>query len=89
MASKAVEVSATGVAVAGDAYLKSVTLTAGSDLATLVVRDGAAGPVRLTLKAAANTSTLWVCGDAQGASFGVDVHATLTGTGPVADLEFE
>lgn len=83
------EVSATGnVTTTVPAYLHSVVLTAGSDAATLLVKDGSGGATRLTLKAAANTSATWTSGEKCGVLFGSAIHATLTGTGPVADFEF-
>lgn len=83
------EVSATGDVTTGvPVYLHSLVLTAGSDAATVVIKDGSSGSARLTLKAAANTSTSWRCGDPKGVLFSTAIHATLTGTGPVADVEF-
>lgn len=83
------EVSATGnVTTVVPAYLHSVVLTAGSDAATLVVKDGSSGAARLTLKAAANTSATWRSGSRTGVQFGTAIHATLAGTGPVGDFEF-
>lgn len=84
------EVSATGnVTQVVPAFLQSAVLTAGSDAATLVVKDGSGGVARLTLKAAANTSAVWAAGSKAGVLFGTAIHATLTGTGPVADFEFD
>lgn len=70
----------TGDITTQDADLRGLVLTAGSDAATVVLREGGSGgTVRLTVKAAANTSVpvpLW------DTYFGEGVHATLTGTGP-------
>jgi hypothetical protein len=83
------EVSATGnVTTVVPAYLHSVVLTAGSDAASLLVKDGSGGATRLTLKAAASTTVTWHSGDECGVLFGTAIHATLSGTGPVADFEF-
>lgn len=83
------EVSATGnVTTNVPAVLHSVVLTGGSDAASLLVKDGSGGATRLTLKAAASTTIVWTCGDPCGVYFGTAIHATLSGTGPVADFEF-
>lgn len=89
MARNLVEVSATGdVTTVVPAYLHSVVLTAGSDAATLLVKDDSTGDTRLTLKAAASTSVVWNSSSKEGVFFGTTIHATLTGTAPVADFEF-
>lgn len=81
------QVSATGDVTTSAGRLRSVVLTAGSDAATLVVRsDGSGGAARLTLKAAASTSFVWRAGS-DGVPF-TTLHATLTGTGPVAAFEY-
>jgi hypothetical protein len=83
------EASATGnVTTTVPARLHSVVLTAGSDAASVIVKDGTGGSARLTLKAAASTSVVWMAGDPEGVLFGTAIHATLSGTGPVADFEF-
>jgi hypothetical protein len=69
------------------ARVHSVSLTAGSDAATLVVRDGAGTTVLLTVKAAANTTENVVFGDP--VLFGSAIHGTLTGTGPVASFVYD
>lgn len=81
------EADATGDVVARDCMLQSVTLTGGSDAATVVIRDGGGTDVLLTLKAAANTSVQWRTGSEDGVFFGTGVHATFTGTGPLAYVE--
>lgn len=84
-----VEVSATGdVTTAVPAYLHSVTLTAGSDTASLVIRDGSSNAARLTLEAATGTTTVTWHAGSEGVLFGTALHATLTGTGPVASIEY-
>ncbi len=84
------QVAATGDVVTGaDQYqLFSVVLTAGSDAATLAVKDTSGGSTVLTLKAAASTSAAWTAGDVDGVLIGTTIHATLTGTGPVACFEY-
>ncbi|HEV2778825.1 MAG TPA: hypothetical protein VGX25_05435 [Actinophytocola sp.] len=81
------EVSADGDVTTADAHLRLVSLTAGSDAATLVVKaGGSSGTTVLTLKAAANTSVVAPClTDAFCAN---GVHADLTGTGPVATFVY-
>lgn len=82
------EISATGdVTTKDSSILWSVVLTAGSDAASLVVKDGSGGTTRLTLKAAANTSASHTF--AKGVLFTSGIHGTLTGTGPVADFEYD
>lgn len=77
------QVSATGDVTTVDSHLRSVSLTAGSDTATLTVRAGGSGGTTvLTVKAlAATTATV---PDLGGAFCGEGVHATLAGTAPVA-----
>jgi len=83
------ELSATGnVAGTDTVHLHSVVLAAGSDAATLIVKDGGSGGTTvLTLKAATATTTAWEAGDSDGAQLNT-AHATFTGTGPVADFEY-
>lgn len=81
------QLSATGDVTTLDANLHTVVLTAGSDAATLVVkRGGSGGTTVLTLKAAASTS---VPCDMRAAACNDGIHATLTGTGPVATFTYE
>ena len=89
---KLVQVSATGdVATGAPAYyLYSVTLTAGSTDATLEIRDGSGGPVKMTLKAplsVTGTSTTWTAGSR--VMFGSTIHATFAGTSTAAVASFE
>ncbi len=81
------EADATGDVVARDCMLHSVTLTGGSDAATIVIRDASGTDPVLTLKAAANASVEWRSGAKEGVFFGAAVHATLTGTAPLAYVE--
>lgn len=84
------EVTATGnVTAVVPAYLHSVTLTAGADAASVVIKDGSSGAARLTLKAAASSTVTWRAGSADGVLFAAAIHATFTGTSPVADVEFD
>lgn len=85
------QVTATGQVVAGPVLLKSVTLTAGSDAASVVIDDSTdgTGTDRLTLKAAANASAVWASPDAEGVYFGTAIHVTLTGTNPAVTVEYE
>ena len=81
------EISSTGdVTTKDSSILWSVALTAGSDAASLVVKDGSGGTTRLTLKAAANTSVSHQF--VKGVLFESGIHGTLTGTSPVADFEY-
>lgn len=84
------QVDATGdVTTSVPAVLHSVLLTAGSDAATLVVRDGDGGSTLLTLKAAANTSVQWRARRGVHVGTGIHIHATFTGTAPVASFEYD
>jgi hypothetical protein len=78
-------IDATGNVVSGPVVLHSVTLTAGSNAATLVVRDGSGTDPKLTLKAATGETVGWV--SSKGVLFGSAVHATLTGTNPTGYFE--
>lgn len=90
MASKQTEASATGDVTTDSRTVKSVVLTAGSDAASVVVRSGGSGgTVQLTLKAAAGATATWVTGDVDGVGYADGIHVTLTGTGPVVDVEYE
>lgn len=85
------EVNATGnVTAIVPAYLHSVTLTPdGTNACSLVVKDGSGGSARLTLRApGAGPSASWRSGSKEGVLFNTAIHATLTGTGAVADFEF-
>lgn len=87
-ATKLTAVAATADITTANAYLRSVSLTGGSDAATVVVRaGGSGGTVILTLKAAINTT-------APQAVFGraycaAGIHVTVTGTAPAVTVEFE
>lgn len=77
--SRATHVAATADITTGDAYLKSVVLTGGSDAATAVVKAGGSGGTTiLTVKAAINTT---VAVPLDGDVYCADgIHVTITGT---------
>lgn len=78
------EVSATGDVSTIDSYLRAVSLTGGSDAATLTIKAGGSGGTTiLVLKAAANTSVSFQSHDAYCDG---GVHATLTGISPSASF---
>ncbi|WP_427422667.1 hypothetical protein [Lysinibacillus fusiformis] len=86
------EVSATGnVTTSVPVFLRTVTLTPdGTNAASLVVKDGSGGSARLTLRVAgAGPSVTWRAGSKEGVLFSTAIHATLTGTGAVADFEYD
>jgi len=89
--SKLKEVSATGdVATGADAYrLFSVTVSAAADAASCVIRDASGGSPVLTVKAAIGTTASWRAGSSEGAFIGTTIHATVTGTAPAVDIEYE
>lgn len=77
------ELATAGVPV----VVTAVVLTAGADAASVVLRDGGAGgTVRLTLKAAANSSVPVIF--PSGVVFGSGVHVTLTGTSPTVSVAY-
>lgn len=90
MASRFKHLSATGAVSAVSINLKSIILTAGSDAATVTIKDDDAGSGNTiaVLKAAANTTAVWTSGDRQGVVL-TAAHATLAGTGPVVSCEIE
>lgn len=76
------QVNATGDVTTDDTYLRGVNLTAGADAASVTVRaGGSGGTVIETVKAAAGTTVEVTLYDAY---CGGGVHATFTGTSPVA-----
>lgn len=80
------EVSANATVSSNPSYVFSVVLSAGSDQATLELRDnGSSGTKKLTLKAPANDSRSHTFSEA---FFPTDVHATISGTSPVASVEW-
>jgi hypothetical protein len=89
MAGNLAQVSATGNVASGQRRLHSVVLSPAAAAATLEVRDGASGPIRLALKALINgPSVPWAAGDRSGIPFSSAIHATLTGAGALASFEF-
>lgn len=85
--SNVVEVSATGDVTTHAGVLKSVTLSAGADAATVVIRDGSGGNILLTLKSAILSTVSWRSGDKSGVFVSSGIHATITGTSPAIDVE--
>lgn len=71
-------------------FVRSVTLTAGTDAATVVVKDGgASGTSKITLKAAAAATVVWSAHDPAGALFGTDIYVDVTGTTPTVITEYD
>lgn len=90
MASVLVHGTADADFVTGDAYLKSVALAAGADTGTAEIREGgAAGTVRLILRAVTNTSALWTAADPKGVRFNGSIYVNVTGTTPSVTVEYE
>ncbi len=84
--SSMLRVTATGDIVGFTAYLRGVSLTAGSDAATATVRaGGSGGTVILTLKAAASSTIFAPISNVQCSS---GIHVTLTGTGPESSVVY-
>lgn len=70
---------------ASGGLLWGVTLSAGADAATVVVREGGSGgTVLLTVKAAINTT---VNVRTYGSRYTGQLHLTFTGTSPEASIE--
>lgn len=77
----------TGDVVTVSAYLHVVTLTAGSDAATLTVKAGGSGGTTvLTVKAAASTTA--VVSGLGGVLCAGGIHATLSGSSPAASFVY-
>jgi hypothetical protein len=80
-------VSADAVVKATPGALVAASLTAGADLATLILYDhasAASGTKFITLKAAANTTVSWTPAASQVVSLGI--YADIDGTAPVATV---
>jgi len=88
VAGNLVQVAATGDVATGPRQLHSVVLTAAAAAASVVVRDGSGGAVRLTVKAAIEATVSWVASDPKGVPFYSSVHATLTGAGALVSVEY-
>jgi len=84
-------VAATAKIADGPLFLKSLTLTGGSDAATVLVQDTAAGGGTdvIKLAAAAGVVANWVSGDADGVLFSVGLYVTVAGTTPSVCAEYE
>lgn len=91
MASNITNLSATGTAVTGKGYLKSVALQGGSANSTVSLRDNTAGSgtVILSLAALTGTSAIWASPDRRGVQFTTGIHATLAGTAAAVTIEYE
>lgn len=91
MASRLKQIAASAKVADGNLWLKSITLTAGADAASVVIDDSTdgSGTDLLTLKAAAGTSATWRSGDRQGPFFWAALYATITGTSPAVVFEYE
>lgn len=85
------QVAATGDVVTGaDVYrLYSVTVSAAADAASCVIKDTSGGSALLTVKAAIGTTATWRAGDPEGVFIGTTIHATVTGTSPAVNVEYE
>jgi hypothetical protein len=83
--------SSDGAAYTGNARLKSVVLTAGSDAATVTIDDSTDGNGTdlLTLKAAANATVSWTAGDPDGVFFTTGIYTDVSGTSPSVTVEYE
>lgn len=83
------QITTTGVFFGGRAYLFGVTLTADVGIASLQIRDGAEGPIRLQLRAQTNTTTHWRAVSPSGVLFNSSIEVIVTGSGAFASLEYE
>ncbi len=70
-------------------HLFGVTLKAGADVATVILRSGGAtGTVILSLAAAIGETIPWIAGDTEEGVLSQDgLHATITGTAPIVNIE--
>lgn len=90
MASQLRRLTASGDVIAGSGYLKSVTLTGGTAASSVVIREGgSAGTIRLTVKAAIDTTVGWKAVDPDGVLLPGAVHATLAGAAAEVAVEIE
>lgn len=91
MATRLKSVSATSKIADGPLFLKSLTLTGGSDAATVLAQDTKAGGGTDVIKlgAAAGATVEWVSGDADGVLFSNGLYVTVTGTAPSISAEYE
>lgn len=83
------EVTADGIVSARPGALVGIILTGGSDLATVIIYDNASaasGTKLATIKAAANTTTVWECSISRSHSKGL--YADITGTDAVAYIGY-
>lgn len=90
MASKFVQVSATGQVVTGTCYVKSAVLAPAAAAASVIFNNGTSltGTNKNTLTAPANgNSSNWHCGDSDGVYCAAGLYATLSGAGAVATFE--
>ncbi len=90
MASKFVQVSATGQVVTGPCYVKSAVLAPAAAAASVTFNDGTSGSGanKNTLVAPANgNSSDWHCGDSDGVYCATGLYATLSGASAVATFE--
>lgn len=85
------QIAASAAVATGNVWLKSITLTAAADAASVAVDDSTdgAGTDLLTLKAAIGTTVTWRAGDPKGVFFGTALYATITGTSPAVSFEYE
>jgi copper(I)-binding protein len=82
------QLAATADVTTADAYLKAVSLTGGSDAATLTVKaGGSSGTTILVVKVAASTTV--AVPDLHDAYCADGIHATFTGTAPSATFVYE
>lgn len=56
------------------------TLSAKLGTGVVDVRDGVAGPIRLTLNCPNNSTVMWRCGSLGGAQFLSGIHVTISGS---------
>lgn len=92
MATKLVQVTASGAAYTGGCRLKSAHLTAGSGAAgSAILDDSTDGTATDLLKLAAPTGggDNWASPDSEGVLFTTGVYVTLAGTGAMASVEIE
>jgi hypothetical protein len=91
MASRLVNISATGKVVDGPLFLKSIVVTGGSNLASVAVEDSTAGggTTLIALASAAGTSAAWHSADRRGVFFSKAIYATVSGASPSASFEYE
>lgn len=87
------ELASTGTAFSGKCNLHAISLAstngATSGIGKLELRDGASGPVLLTLRVPQDNTVPWASSRKEGVQFLTGIHATISGAGAGILATFE